>query len=109
MTAEARQYEHLKNNVKSQSEYLQHVDKRLIRTETQFEFVCKRLDSIEDNLIDLTKTVQGVRDYLNEHKGGLNARNKMWIVIYSSLTIAGLYGLHLILPKLILRLFGVNI
>lgn len=94
---------------KKNTEYVTPLEGRVIkvetRTEEQFKFMCKRLDSIEGSLNDLTKTVQSVRDYLSEQKGGLNAKTKMWFVFYSFVTIITALGLHTFAYKL----FGWNI
>ena len=108
-----KQHEHLKNNVKAQTDYMQTIDKRLVvleqKTPEQLNHINWRLQSIDNTLNKITDKLERVCDYLNEYKGGLSAKNKMWVIFYSCLTIGGVYSLHVIIPKLILKLFGVNI
>jgi chromosome segregation ATPase len=115
MSETARQYDylekeqgHLKNNFKVHKEKIDDIDKRLIvleqKTPEQLNHINWRLQSIENTLIKISDELKTVCSYFSEHKGGLTAKNKIWLIIYSVLTIGGLY-----LTEVVFKILGVNI
>lgn len=88
------------------------LDKRIAALEHNhehdFKFMHSQLNKMEEHVMDISKSVQSIRDQFSAHMGGVSIKNKIWVVVYSFSTVL-ITLIAAIGVEKILKHFGFNL
>lgn len=74
-------------------------EQRLSMLEAKNESQERMLKHIQSQVERIAEDVGVISAAVNQHIGASNVKNKIWVVIYSSLTVIATFGLHTFIFK----------
>lgn len=92
-------------NINRMIEDIQSLKIRQAQIDTEHKNITVQLGKIENHMDDMAENMQEIRDKFSLYSGISTIKNRIWIVVYSFVTVCLTMGLH----TLILKHFGIEV
>lgn len=86
-------------NINRMIEDIQNLKIRQAELDAEHKSICNQLNKIERHTEEMSKNMQDIRDKFSMYSGISTIKNRMWIVVYSFITVCLTMGLHTIILK----------